>query len=317
MSSRELHHTPPPIPNGWFAVAFSRDLVPGEVKRIRYFDEELVLFRTRSGQARVLDAYCAHLGAHLAEGGRVVGENLACPFHAWQYDGTGRCVEIPYCPKIPPLARVRGWDVTERNQLIFVWHHAEGKPPEWEVNEIVELAHPDWTEPRSLLLEVPVHMQDMHENNNDPIHFKYVHGNFQPRQTAVHFGEGGRSMHMVSHGKTETPYGSFDSSLETDSWGLGLTAVRICGIPNAGLLMYSSTSPVDRGLTHSRWLFTVTRNLADVAGEEFIAALSDGVKQDLRIWQNKVHRANPVLCEGDTGLSEFRRWARQFYSDPS
>jgi len=317
MSSRERQHTPPPIPNGWFAVAFSRDLVHGEVKRIRYFDEELVLFRTRSGQARVLDAYCAHLGAHLAEGGRVVGENLACPFHAWQYDGTGRCVEIPYCQKIPALARVRGWDVVERNQLIFVWHHAEGKPPEWEVNEIVELAHPDWTEPRSLLLEVPVHMQDMHENNNDPVHFRYVHGNLNVRKSEVRFGEGGRSMHMVSRGKTETPLGSFDTALETDSWGLGLTAVRICGIPGAGLLMYSSTSPVDRGLTHSRWLFTVTRNLADVAGEDFVQALSEGVKQDLRIWQNKVHRASPVFCEADVQLGEFRRWARQFYSDPS
>jgi phenylpropionate dioxygenase-like ring-hydroxylating dioxygenase large terminal subunit len=317
MSSRDRHHSELGIPNGWFAVAFSRDLVPGEVKRIHDFDEELVLFRTRSGQPRVLDAYCAHLGAHLAEGGRVVGENLACPFHAWQYDGTGRCVEIPYCKKIPALARVRAWEVAERNQLVFVWHHAEGKPPDWQVNEIPELAHPDWTAPRSLLLEVPVHMQDMHENNNDPVHFRYVHGNLQIPPAEVRFGEGGRSMHMVSYSQTETPVGIFDTTLETDSWGLGLTAVRICGIPGAGLLMYSSTSPVDRGLTHSRWLFSVTKNLADVAGEEFIRALSEGVKQDLRIWQNKVHRASPVLCEADTGLSEFRRWARQFYSEPA
>ena len=81
--------------------------------------------------------------------------------------------------------------------------------------------------------------------------------------------------------------------------------------------MYSSTSPVDRSHTHSRWLFTVTKNLADVAGEEFIQDLSAGVQQDLRIWENKVHRASPVLCEADTYLAEFRKWARQFYSDPS
>ena len=46
-------HSDPGIPNGWFAVAWSKDLVEGDVKRIRYFDEELVLFRTRSGQAKV------------------------------------------------------------------------------------------------------------------------------------------------------------------------------------------------------------------------------------------------------------------------
>jgi nitrite reductase/ring-hydroxylating ferredoxin subunit len=318
MSSRDRHDSAPPIPNGWFAVAFSRELLAGEVKRIRYFDEELALFRTRSGKARVIGAYCAHLGAHLAEGGRVVGETLACPFHAWQYDGSGQCVEIPYCKKIPPLARVRGWDALERNGLIFVWHHAEGKPPDWEVPAVSELSDPGWTEPRSLLLEVAVHMQDMHENNNDPVHFRYVHGNIQVPPAEVAFGDGGRSMKMVAYSQTETPVGIFDTTLETQSWGLGLTSVRICGIPGAGLLMYSSTSPVDRGLTHSRWLFTVTKNLADVAGETFIQSLQDGVKQDLRIWQNKVHRANPVLCEadGDT-LGQFRRWARQFYSEPA
>ena len=77
----------PEIPNGWFAVAWSRELRPGEVHRIRAFGEDLVLFRTHSGVPRVLSAYCPHLGAHLAEGGRVMGESIRCPFHGWQYDG--------------------------------------------------------------------------------------------------------------------------------------------------------------------------------------------------------------------------------------
>ena len=81
------------------------------------------------------------------------------------------------------------------------------------------------------------------------MHFRYVHGNLQIPPAEVRFGEGGRSMHMVSYSQTETPVGIFDTTLETDSWGLGLTAVRICGIPTPGLLMYSSTSPVDRRLT--------------------------------------------------------------------
>ena len=82
------------IPNGWFAVAWSKDLAVGEVQRIRYFDTELVLFRTRTGQVNVLDAYCPHLGAHLAEGGRVVGEAIQCPFHHWQYrrQRVGACI---------------------------------------------------------------------------------------------------------------------------------------------------------------------------------------------------------------------------------
>ena len=316
MSSRDRHHTELPIPNGWFAVAFSRDLAPGEVKRIHYFDEDLVLFRTRTGLAKALDAYCPHLGAHLGEGGRVVGETIRCPFHGWRYDGSGACVEIPYCDKIPPRARLRGWDVLERNHLIFLWHHAEGKPPDWEVPALPEFARAEWTEPRTFEVAVPVHMQEMHENNNDRVHFQFVHGSVVVPQMEIELREGGRVLHMVTRQRRETAYGTFDTTLETDSWGLGLAAVRIIGIGDAGLLMFSSTSPVDRRNTHSRWVFTVTRELADLAGEDFVQGLSTGVMQDMRIWTHKVHRAKPVLCEADSHLAEFRRWARQFYSDP-
>jgi hypothetical protein len=111
--------------------------------------------------------------------------------------------------------------------------------------------------------------------------------------------------------------GTFEVDLERDAWGLGLVSVRTRGIPGAGLLMFSSTSPIDAGHTHSRWVFSVTRNLADIAGEEFICGMSTGVMQDMRIWENKIHRADPVLCEADEYLVGFRRWAKQFYSDPA
>jgi hypothetical protein len=124
-------------------------------------------------------------------------------------------------------------------------------------------------------------------------------------------------MHMVTRQRRETPYGTFDTALETDSWGLGLAAVRIVGIGDAGLLMFSSTTPVDRRNTHSRWVFTVSRDFADAAGEDFVQGLSSGVLQDLRIWTHKVHRSQPVLCEADGYLAQFRSWARQFYSDPA
>jgi nitrite reductase/ring-hydroxylating ferredoxin subunit len=304
-----------PIPNGWFAVAWSKDVVPGEVKRIRYFGQELVLFRTREGRAHVFDAHCAHLGAHLGEGGRVVGETLRCPFHGWQYDGSGKCVAIPYCQDVPSAARVRSWPVSEVDRMIFVWHHAGGREPSWQVPVMPEIGAPDWTEPRLFDLQVAVHMQDMHENNCDPVHFRYVHGNLHVPESTVSYAEGGRFMRMSSRHQTEAAMGSLGVELASHSGGLGLSAVRMCGIPGAGLLMFSSTSPIDTRHTYSRWLFTVSRNLVDLAGEDFINGLSTGVMQDIRIWENKIHRAHPVLCKADTYLIEFRKWVRQFYGD--
>jgi phenylpropionate dioxygenase-like ring-hydroxylating dioxygenase large terminal subunit len=318
MSHRREQHVDLPIPNGWFAVAFSRDILDGEVQSIQYFDHDLVLFRTRGGEAKVLDAFCPHLGAHLGEGGRVVGDSVRCPFHGWQFDGaSGDCVKIPYCERIPPRARVRAWDVVEKNGMIFVWHHAEGKPPEWDFPTLPEIGHPDWTEPRHVMLDVPVHQQDMHENNLDPVHFEFVHKMTEVPPSEIEYGEGGRYMKVSHTSEQETPMGSFQMTLVRESWGMGLSSVRSVGIPGAGLLLYTSTTSVDPNRTHSRWLLTVTKNLADVAGEEWIENIVGGVQDDMRIWKNKVHRADPVLCDGDQFLAEFRKWVKQFYSNPA
>src|SRR5688572_13049111 len=111
---------------GWFVVAFSNELGPAGVKRLRYFGQELVMFRGADGAARVYDAYCPHLGANLAVGGTVVGNAIQCPFHAWRFgdeqDCVARCVEIPYAKKIPPGAKIRAWAVRELHGHLLVWH---------------------------------------------------------------------------------------------------------------------------------------------------------------------------------------------------
>ncbi len=308
----------PGIPDGWFAVGFSSDVGIGDVTRVHCFGKDLVLFRTRSGRARLLSAYCAHLGAHLGEGGRVSGESIRCPFHAWQYDGeTGECSHIPYCDRIPKKARVPAWDVVERNGMIFAWHHAQGAAPQWEVPEIPQLSDPEWSEPRTFSIEVPVHMQDMAENNLDPVHFNVVHNMLKVPDTEIEYSSDGRFMHAVSCFEQETPHGKLDMRLLRDSWGLGMSSVESHGIPGTGLYMFSSTSPVDDANTISRWVMTCTKNMVDLVGEDWFDAMTSGLQDDMRIWKNKIHRAEPVLCEADKLLGEFRRWARQFYSAPA
>ena len=93
-----------PVPFGWYGVSLSRELAAGEVKPLQYFGKELVLFRTESGEARLLDAFCPHLGAHLGHGGKVKGEHIACPFHGWEFSGEGVCQHIPYAQNMPPRA---------------------------------------------------------------------------------------------------------------------------------------------------------------------------------------------------------------------
>ena len=85
----------PAFPNGWHGIAFSSDVGVGEAHAVRMLGRDFVVFRTESGEAHVLDAYCPHLGAHLGEGGAVEGDGVRCPFHGWRWAPDGRCQAIP------------------------------------------------------------------------------------------------------------------------------------------------------------------------------------------------------------------------------
>src|SRR6185503_15752072 len=155
------------FPAGWFRVASSADLKPGEVRPLHYFGRDLVIFRGQDGAAHVLDAHCAHLGAHLGLGGRVEGNNLVCPFHHWTYDGGGACVAVPYATKLPD-AHVPCWPVREVNGHVMVWKSIDGEPPSWEFPEMPEFRASDWTPFHpGKSWRIRTHIQELGENGMD------------------------------------------------------------------------------------------------------------------------------------------------------
>ncbi|HEX9259065.1 MAG TPA: Rieske 2Fe-2S domain-containing protein, partial [Acidimicrobiales bacterium] len=80
MRTTSTSRWPWPIPFGWFAQCWSVELEPGALVARRAVGRDLVLWRDEAGKAHVQDAYCPHLGAHLAVGGKVSGCEVECPF---------------------------------------------------------------------------------------------------------------------------------------------------------------------------------------------------------------------------------------------
>ena len=74
----------------------------GTVKHVSALGTEFAVFRgNTSGKAFITDAYCPHLGANLACGGKVIDDCVQCPFHEWQFSGeTGAIEAIPYAKKV-------------------------------------------------------------------------------------------------------------------------------------------------------------------------------------------------------------------------
>ena len=113
---------------GWYWALASREIRRGEVKPARVLGRDLVVWRGEDGVVQAADAYCPHMGAHLAEG-RVDGNALRCFFHDWKFARDGGCVEVPCLPR-PPRARVNTWPTAERHGLVWVWTGAGEEPGE-------------------------------------------------------------------------------------------------------------------------------------------------------------------------------------------
>ena len=301
--------TPLPFPIGWYSVERARNLGKGEVKPVYAFDRELALFRTRDGKAVVLDAFCPHLGAHLGYEGRVVGENIRCPFHGWQFGGDGECKEIPYCEDIPDRARVRSWPVSEVNGDIMVWYHPDGAEPTFEMPEVPELTSDDWSDPQYWEFTIPNHVQNIAENVCDPVHFQYVHKQPETPPNEVTIAEDGRVLTLVADAK----HAEHPNILTAEVHNPGLAIVRTTYAPNAEMLVYSTAQPTKHNETHMRWSLTVRKEIVDLVGDDVMQGIKAGIFDDFPIWEHKIYREKPVFCKADTTLVMFRKWVRQFY----
>ena len=66
-------------------------------------------------------------------------------------------------------------------------------------------------------------------------------------------------------------------------------------------------------------MFTVKELANDAAtagvGKALIADIEKQMREDTPIWENKVYHERPLLCDGDGPIAQYRRWARQFYSE--
>ena len=321
-------------PRGWFIVATSAELAAGEVRPLRYWGRDLVLFRGESGQAVVLDAFCPHLGAHLGHGGCVQGDSVRCPFHAWRFDGAGECVEVPYAKRIPERARTRSWLVRERNGVILVWHDPEGGEPDYEIPLLEECGQPGWTDWHMRRLEIQTHPREIIENVADVAHFKFVHklekvfafDNLYEGHCATQL------MHGASPGGELRTRATYFGPAYQLTWMDGTFEVRLT----------NANTPVDEHTVHL-WFgvmikfdnlgqaqvdkvrasmalmglpdFNLDAGSVGMIHEGYVAATQAGYYEDVQIWEHKLFREQPLLCDGDGPISKCRKWYAQFYQD--
>lgn len=131
------------LPAGWHPVALSVSVDRGTSAGTRICGHDLVVWRDESGTAHVWDDRCPHRGMKLSFG-FVRGDHIACLYHGWRYDTSGRCRYVPAHPDldVPATIGVPVYGVVEAAGMI--WMTADGEeartPPPGGTDDAVQVA---------------------------------------------------------------------------------------------------------------------------------------------------------------------------------
>ncbi|NRA32823.1 MAG: Rieske 2Fe-2S domain-containing protein [Polyangiaceae bacterium] len=302
----------PPFPNGWFCIAESADLTRDEPKALFFFGRDLAAYRGADGQAIVVDAHCPHLGAHLGHGGKISGDCISCPFHAWKYDGkSGDLVDVPYAKRLP-VARLRTYPVIEWAGLVIVFYDSKAEAPTW-TPELPEMPPDEWRVYGRKTYKVRVHVQDVGENGFDTAHIAVVHKDLIPELVKA---EGkGPVFRVETKPAPDAPSAKFIQAINRTLWGLGLSMNYFYGKVESRIAI--TRTPIDEEYTEIRLNFIpkVYENIAvtEALGQALSQRVSEEIEQDMPIWENKSYIENPILAQGDGPVGSWRRWCKQFY----
>ncbi len=312
-----MKRSPFPIPFGWYQLGWPDDVAVGEVKPTYAFGRHLVLWRDEEGAAHLNDAFCPHLGAHIGHGGKVVGCELACPFHGWRFDADGHNTLIPYSTRTNAKGTIGSYPVIERNGLLMAWYHPFGSDPMWEIPVIPEFNDAEnFTEVVRRTYSVEAPWQDLAENGVDSAHFRYVHNTEEVPVLDSYVMEGPIS-HMKSSQKFPTPRGVVDGRIDSDSFGPGFSVVRFSGIVDTYLM--GCNTPIEANRCEMRFNFCVRKigddKISSTVGGAFVDEIDRQVREDKPIWENKAYLPRPALADTDGPFTKFRRWAAQFYAE--
>jgi 3-ketosteroid 9alpha-monooxygenase subunit A len=303
-----------PFPNSWYFAARSEEVPAGTVKSVTVCGHELVLFRGADGAVAATAAHCPHLGAHLGDG-KVDGNTLRCPFHGWCFDGSGACVNVPYSPKVPKGARLRTWLVRERNGIVFVWHHADGAAPDFEIPALPEVGSPRWTRYHTLEWKANIHIQETAENAVDMAHFRYLHKHLEV-PTLDLFQIDGPIFQVVFRAARKVLGRTVGTRIHLTYCGMGLVIARVHTTP-VNLILLVAYTPIDAATTAIRLSFTFEKTriplLDRVLPFFLLRDATEDFARDIPIWEKKVYLERPLLAAGDGPIMKLRRWAQQFY----
>ncbi len=323
--------------NNWYVAATADEVPADKPLAVRMLGLDFVLFRA-AGRIVCLPDICCHRGGPLSDG-KLAGNCLACPYHGWQFDASGRCIHIPALGtdvRPPKRARLDSYPTVEKYGWVWVFL---GDLPESERAPIPDLL-PEFDDREHWRLvpyrfEAAANWVRMEENSLDTIHTSFVHrrfgGRVDPKSAAADiellpFGA------RVRREKNAPEQGSNSGDLARllpanrtrTRVALEFSIVGICHriqptfSEGMSQINFTARTPVDE--FHTRAFGWQARNylLEPEHDAERIRGLQEAIEEDLRIVEKVRPRLTPptlpeeFLTKADSMEVAFRRLVREW-----
>ncbi len=326
---------PHPYPNAWYRLLDAAEVASGSSTAVDALGKRFLVIRDAGGNISVLDGHCPHLGAELPAG-PLKDNCVTCPFHAWKFEPSGRVRAIPYTDRIPKNLSARTFPAVEQDGQIFAWlaQHGDNRAPAYTIESAPEIAS------GALVARgsydggiVGMHIMEFVENGPDVNHFGPVH-------TQMHLPWSG--INVPGMGVSVAPTWRLDPARPHVAWLDTYATLTIGGktLPALGanasveflgpgsvarfhfekkgvgkLLLYQTHTPIAPLAQRVRFRWYASPELPRLASWWVVGHWISQWRDDVRIWEKKIHRKKPHLVANDGAILSFRRWFNQFYGE--
>jgi phenylpropionate dioxygenase-like ring-hydroxylating dioxygenase large terminal subunit len=176
----ELTHVGPGTPCGeymrrfWQPICFSDELRDLPL-RVKVLGEELVVFRTFSGDVGLLELHCPHRGTSL-EFGLINKSGIRCCYHGWLFAADGRILETPGEP-VDSTLKDRlyhgAYPTHEEHGIVFAYLGPPERQPPFPRYD--SFSRPGYRLIPGLKYYYPCNWLQIMENTMDPAHTAFLH----------------------------------------------------------------------------------------------------------------------------------------------
>lgn len=162
------------LKNTWYAAGWSSSF-DRTLKAERLLGENIVFYRTETGEPVALEDACPHRKLPLSMG-TLCGDRVVCGYHGLTFDPLGTCVSAPTQPEhLPAKAKVRSYPVVDRYRLLWIWMGDPDKADPDTIFPIENFDNPQWGYTDGGCMHMKCDFLWMVDNLLDPSHVAWVH----------------------------------------------------------------------------------------------------------------------------------------------